>query len=111
MSSIRGVVVSKQLVADPTGVKYIKIDIVEEKDLPGPVIMSAPDEQAAQMARDIMPLVSQIVRSLPFSLGKIAVPRVTLWLTEEEAESFGDIDVGDSVEVSIAQGSIQIKPA
>ncbi|CCC81406.1 arcadin 1 [Thermoproteus tenax] len=110
MALIKGVVVSKQLVADPTGTRYIKIDVVEEKEIPGPLIMSAPDEQAAQMARELMPLVSQIVKSLPFSLNKIAVPRLTIWLTDDEAESLGEIDVGDSVEIEIDQGTIRIRP-
>lgn len=111
MVVVKGVVVSKQLVSDPTGTRYIKIDVVEERDLPGPLIMSPPDEQAAQMAREIMPLVTQIVKSLPFSLNKIAVPRLTIWLTDEEAESLGEVDVGDTVDIMIEQGSIKIKPA
>lgn len=111
MVVVKGVVVSKQLVSDPIGTRYIKIDVVEEKDLPGPLVMSPPDEQAAQVAREIMPLVTQIVKSLPFSLNKIAVPRLTIWLTDEEAESLGEIDVGDAVDIVIEQGSIKIKPA
>ncbi|AAL64079.1 arcadin 1 [Pyrobaculum aerophilum] len=111
MSLIRGVVVSKQLVYDPTGTKYVKIDVVEEKELPGPVAaFSAQDEQAAQLMREVMPLVTQIVRSLPFGGGKITVPRITLWLTEEEEEVFGDIDVGDVIEINIENGAITIKP-
>ncbi|MEZ0247739.1 MAG: arcadin 1 [Thermoproteus sp.] len=111
MVVVKGVVVSKQLVTDPTGTRYIKIDVVEEKDIPGPLIMSTPDEQAAQMAREIMPLVSQIVKSLPFSLNKIAVPRLTIWLTDDEAESLGEIDVGDNVDIEIEQGAIKIRPS
>lgn len=111
MLSIRGVVVSKQLVYDPTGVKYIKIDIIEEREMPGPVAaFSAQDEQTAQLMREVMPLVTQIVRSLPFGGGKISVPRVTLWLTDEEVETFGKIDVGDSVMVVVSNGEIKIKP-
>jgi hypothetical protein len=108
---IRGVVVSKQLVYDPTGTRYIKIDIIEEKELPGPVAaFSAQDEQAAQLMREVMPLVTQIVRSLPFGGGKISVPRVTLWLTDEEVEIFGDIDVGETITISVEGGVISIKP-
>ncbi|MGB9703925.1 MAG: arcadin 1 [Pyrobaculum sp.] len=111
MAVIRGVVVSKQLVYDPTGTKYIKIDIIEEKELPGPVAaFSAQDEQAAQLMREVMPLVTQIVRSLPFGGGKISVPRVTLWLTDEEVEIFGDIDVGETIMISVEGGVISIKP-
>jgi hypothetical protein len=108
---VKGVVVSKQLVADPTGTRYVKIDVVEEKDIPGPLVMAPPDEQSVPVAREIMPLVSQIIKSLPFSLNKIAVPRLTVWLTDEEVESLGDIDVGDSVDIEIDQGVIKIRPS
>jgi len=111
MATIRGVVVSKQLVYDPTGMRYIKIDIIEERELPGPVAaFSTQDEQAAQLMREVMPLVTQIVRSLPFGGGKVAVPRVTLWLTDEEIEVFGDVDVGDTVAVYVENGEIKLKP-
>ncbi|MGC8583582.1 MAG: arcadin 1 [Thermoproteus sp.] len=111
MVVVKGVVVSKQLVADPTGTRYVKIDVVEEKDVPGPLVMAPSDEQTAPVAREIMPLVSQIIRSLPFSLNKIAVPRLTIWLTDDEAESLGDVDVGDSVDIEIDQGIIKIRPS
>ncbi|ABP51366.1 MULTISPECIES: arcadin 1 [Pyrobaculum] len=111
MVAIRGVVVSKQLVYDPAGTRYVKIDIIEEKELPGPVAaFSAQDEQAAQLMREVMPLVTQIVRSLPFGGGKITVPRVTLWLTDEELEIYGDIDVGDVVAIQVEGGTVTIKP-
>ncbi|ABL88064.1 conserved hypothetical protein [Pyrobaculum islandicum DSM 4184] len=111
MATIKGVVISKQLVYDPTGARYIKIDIIEEKELPGPVAaFSTQDEQTAQLMREVMPLVTQIVRSLPFGGGKIAVPRVTLWLADDEAEMFGDVDVGDIVLIIIEGGEIRIKP-
>ncbi|MFN3804344.1 MAG: arcadin 1 [Pyrobaculum sp.] len=111
MATIRGVVVSKQLVYDPVGARYIKVDIIEEKELPGPVAaFSTQDEQTAQLMREVMPLVSQIVRSLPFGGGRVTIPRVTLWLTDEEIEAFGDIDVGDVVLVTVRGGEIVIKP-
>jgi len=107
---IRGVVISKQLVFDPTGTKYIKMDVIEEREAPGPIAaIPTQDEQTAQLLREVMPLVSQIVKSLPFASGKIAVPRVTLWLTDEEAEKFGDVDVGDTVEILIDRGEVKIK--
>ncbi|ABO09051.1 arcadin-1 [Pyrobaculum calidifontis] len=111
MATIRGIVISKQLVYDPSGARYIKVDIIEEKELPGPVAaFSAQDEQTAQLMREVMPLVTQIVRSLPFGGGKIAVPRLTLWLTDEELEMFGDVDVGDVVLISVENGEIKVKP-
>ncbi|MFN7105837.1 MAG: arcadin 1 [Pyrobaculum sp.] len=111
MAAIKGVVVSKQLVYDPAGAKYIKVDIIEEKELPGPVAaFSTHDEQTAQLMREVMPLVSQIVRSLPFGGGRMTIPRVTLWLTDEEIEAFGDIDVGDVVLVTVKGGEIVITP-
>ncbi|MEM1807516.1 MAG: arcadin 1 [Pyrobaculum sp.] len=38
------------------------------------------------------------------------MPRVTLWLTDEEVENFGEIDVGDTVLILVANGEIKIKP-
>ena len=111
MATIRGIVVSKQLVYDPTGTKYVKVDIIEEKELPGPVAaFSTQDEQTAQLMREVMPLVTQLVRSLPFASGKISVPRITLWLTDEELEVFGDVEVGDVVLISVESGEIKLRP-
>ncbi len=111
LDAMRGIVISKQIVYDPLGTRYIKVEIVEERDVPSPIIMSDSPE-VASIAREVMPLVTQIVRSMPFTgPNRITVPRVTLWLTDEEMESFGDLDVGDYVEMELGGGRLTLKKA
>lgn len=105
MAVFKGVVVSKTMVQDPTGTKYIKIDVVEEKELPSAMFFSESSE-VSSIARDVIPLLNQILRSLPFTGGKVQVPRVTIWFTEEEIEEMGNIDVGDVVEIYIERSKV-----
>jgi len=110
--SFRGYVLSKAITYDLLGNKLIKIEIVEERELPGPVI--AGSDELTRIAREVMPLVQQLLKSVPIpglSLtgGKVPIPRISLWLTEEEAEMLGRIDVGDYVEVLVEQGKIEIR--
>ena len=110
--SFRGYVLSKAITYDSLGNKLIKIDIVEEREIPGPII--AGSDEVARIAREVMPLVQQLLKSMPLpglaiAGGKIPIPRITLWLSEEEAEMFGKLDVGDYVEVRIEEGKVEIR--
>ncbi len=110
--SFKGYVLSKAITYDVMGNKLIKIDIVEERELPGPII--AGSDEMTRIAREVMPLVQQLLRSVPIpgvsiSSGKLPIPRISLWLTEEEAEILGRVDVGDYVEVKIWEGRIEIR--
>ncbi len=110
--SFRGYILSKSIVYDFSGSRMIKIDIVEEREIPGPVI--AGSDEIARLAREVMPLVQQLLKSMPLpglgaTSGKIPIPRLTIWLTEDEVEILGKLDVGDYVEVSIQDGKIEIK--
>lgn len=111
MIKFRGYVSGKIITYDLTGQKMVRIEIVEEKETPGPVVISSSDE-VARLAREVVPLVQQLLKTLPLPLtpgGKITIPRVMIWLTEEEVEALGSIDVGDYVEISIDHGKIEIK--
>jgi hypothetical protein len=101
----KAVVVSKSMFSDPLMGRGIRIELAEERELPPPVMVSQ-SREAAELARQVMPLVSQVLQALPFTRqGKAAMPRVTLWLTEEEWEGLEDKpDVGDEVEVSLGRG-------
>jgi len=111
MVTIRGYVSSKTIVYDPLGSKMIKIDIVEEREVPGPVITGS--DEITRVAKEVVPLVQQLLKSFPltsiFAGGKVPIPRITIWLSEEEIEELGTIDVGDYVEISIEKGGIKIK--
>ncbi|WP_054856631.1 arcadin 1 [Vulcanisaeta sp. JCM 16159] len=111
MITIKGYVVSKTLVTDPTGSKMIAIQIVEERETPGPVITGT--DEASQMMRDVMPLVQQLLRSMPMvgplMSGKVPIPRLLIWLNEDEAEALGPkLDVGDAVEIRIDNGKMEL---
>ncbi|WP_069806589.1 arcadin 1 [Vulcanisaeta thermophila] len=111
MISIKGYVMSKTLVNDPTGGKMIMIQIVEERETPGPVVTGT--DETSQIMRDVMPLVQQFLRSMPmlapFMSGKVPIPRLVIWLSEDEAEALGPkLDVGDVVEIRIENGKMEL---
>ncbi|WP_054841729.1 arcadin 1 [Vulcanisaeta distributa] len=113
MITIKGYVVSKTLVNDPTGGRMIAIQIVEERETPGPPVITGTDE-TSQMMRDVMPpLVQQLLRSMPMvgplMSGKVPIPRLLIWLNEDEAEALGPkLDVGDAVEIRIDNGKLEL---
>ncbi len=110
MMSIKGYISSKTVVYDPLGNKLIKLDIVEEREMPGPVVTGS--DEIARIAREVVPLVHQLLRSMPITgllfSGKVPIPRVTIWLSEDEIENLGKIDVGDYVEIRLSNGKIEI---
>ncbi len=113
MIRIRGYVASKIVVHDPTGGKMIAIQIVEEREVPNPLSITGGGEMS-QLMRDIMPVVQQILRSLPLvgqlMGGKVTIPRLIVWLSEEEAEALGpNLDVGDYVEIRIEGGKLELE--
>ena len=104
---VRLLVVSKSVVYDPTGTRYIKIELVEEREIPGPIFTIDPSNELARIVREVAPVIQQLMRALPIS-NKITVPRVTLFLTEDEAELLGPVDVGDFVEMEISPGGVRL---
>ena len=108
--TIKGYVSSKSLVTDSYGNKYIMISIVEEKESPG-IVISGSDE-VAQIAKQVIPLVQQLLKSFPTTAplvsNKVHVPRIHILLTEDEIEYLGGLDVGDYVEIKISSGKIEI---
>ncbi len=110
MAGFKGYVISKTLITDPLGGRYIKIDIVEERENPG--LIAAGD----QANREFVEMMQNIFRSIPMLNqllgGKIPIPRISLLLTEDEVEEFGGrLDVGDYVYVRIQGGKVSIEKA
>ncbi|RLE55772.1 MAG: hypothetical protein DRJ40_07045 [Thermoprotei archaeon] len=111
--TFKAVVTSKTLVTDITGTKYIRIELAEERELPGPIIV-AEDKEASNLVREIAPVVRQVLRTLPtpFGAGKVMTPRLTIWLTEDEWEALPDKpDIGDEVEVVVEGTRITVRKA
>jgi len=105
----KAVITSKSMYNDPTGGKGVKIELVEEKELPPPVVMSR--GEGSELMRDVMPIVSQIVQALPFTRGgKVTVPRLMIWLSEDEWDKLEPKpDIGDEVEVVITSSRVSVR--
>jgi len=105
----KAVITSKSMYNDPTGGKGVKIELVEEKELPPPVVMSR--GESSELMRDVMPIVSQIVQALPFTRGgKVTVPRLMIWLSEDEWDKLEPKpDIGDEVEVVITSSRVSVR--
>ncbi|PCN50157.1 hypothetical protein B6U99_05935 [Candidatus Geothermarchaeota archaeon ex4572_27] len=106
----KAVVVSKTLFNDPLMGKGVRLELAEERELPPPV-MIAQSREGAELARQVMPILSQVMQALPFMRhGKATVPRMTLWLTEEEWDSLDPKpDIGDEVEVVLEPGAVRLR--
>jgi len=104
---VKLLVVSKTIIYDPLGTRYIKLELVEEREVPGPVFTFDASSDVGRLMREVAPVIQQLVRSFPMA-NKITIPRVTINLTEDEAELLGPIDVGDVVEMDISGGSIRL---
>ena len=106
----KATVMSKSIVHDPQGIKSIKLEIVEEREIPPPIIYSPPE---SEIAREVAPIIKQVMQAMPFArAGKMAVPRVMLWLSEDEWERlYPKPDIGDEVIVKVAGGKIEVSTA
>ncbi|MCD6510306.1 MAG: arcadin 1 [Thermoprotei archaeon] len=106
--SFRAVLVGKNVVSDPFGGKNIKLELIEEREVPMPMIIEG---RGQELAREIAPIVRQVMRSLPFTgAGRIAVPRLTIWLTEDEWDRLEPKpDIGDELIITIKSKNIEIR--
>ena len=105
---IRVVVTSVSIVDNPWGEKLIKIEMSEEREVPGPIVVQ---KGGGELAREIAPVITQVLRSLPgFSGGKMKVPRLILYLYEDEWEKMLEKpNIGDTVEVYFAKDKVDIR--
>ncbi|RLE90266.1 MAG: hypothetical protein DRJ49_00375 [Thermoprotei archaeon] len=95
----KAVLVSKTLITDPTGENFVKLEFVEEREVPGPIItMQGPQ---SELMREVIPVVSQVIRSLT-ARGRMRYPRLVLYLSEDEWSKLPrKPDIGDEIEVVI----------
>ncbi|MEM2904698.1 MAG: arcadin 1 [Candidatus Bathyarchaeia archaeon] len=107
----KAILTSKALVQDPVEGEGVKLELAQEKSIPPPMILSRSEE--SEIAREVAPIVQQVVRSMPFApRGKIRVPRLTLWLTREEWDRLEPKpDIGDEVEVRVLGTSVEVMKA
>jgi len=106
----RATISNISIIDNPWGEKAVRIDLTEERELPGPVV--AQRGQQNEISREIVPILSQVIRSIPVfgATGKVRVPRLTIYLTEDEWEKFIEKpSIGDVIEVEIDSGKVKVK--
>ncbi|MEM2739354.1 MAG: arcadin 1 [Candidatus Bathyarchaeia archaeon] len=107
--SFRAVVVGKILEKLPSGEEVIRIDLAEEKPATPPIIMDTSRLEQSEIAREVLPVVSQVLSSLPISRATIRVPRATLILTRDEWNQLqSKPDLGDELIITIVGSDIRI---
>lgn len=104
----KAMVSSKSMIHDPQGGRMIKIELVEERELPPPVLYSSKN---SEIAREVLPVVQQVLRVMPFKPPiSVAVPRLTLWLTEDEWDALDPKpEVGGEVVVVVSSSRVEVK--
>ncbi len=105
---IKAILTSKSFTTDIMGEKYIRLELAEEREIPGPVVVQS--GKGNGLAREIVPVISQVLRSMPVFGGRRAmIPRLTLLLTEDEWEKLPEKpDIGDEITIIVSSESISI---
>ncbi|RLE82468.1 MAG: hypothetical protein DRJ51_01395 [Thermoprotei archaeon] len=99
--SFKAIIASKTLITSPLGEHLVKLELMEEREMPGPIV--AAQNSSTELMREIMPIVNQVMRSL-VPKAKITMPRLTLFLTEDEWDSIvRKPDIGEEVDVKIKE--------
>jgi len=104
----KATLVNKSIITNPLGEKMVKLEFVEEREMPGPLITSP--VQYSEIAREIAPIVSQMMRTFN-PTGKLNVPRVILFLNEEEWEMARfRPEIGEEVGVFVSdKGGLELR--
>ena len=90
---------------DPDGNLGKRIELVEEREV-SPYVVRPPTEEA-KMAQDIMQALQQQMPFLP-QRTQFAIPKVLLFLTEQEYDSLAiEFDVNQVYEVTLENQSIK----
>lgn len=107
--SFKAIVVGKILEKLPSGEEVVRIDLAEEKPATPPIIMDTSRLEQSEIAREVIPVVSQVLASLPISRATIRVPRVTIVLTMDEwSQLKSKPDLGDEMTITIEGDSMHI---
>lgn len=106
--SFRARISNISLIDAPTSEKLIKIELSEDREIPGPIVMQKGENE---LAREVVPIVSQILRSMPgLSGGKVRIPRLTIFLTEDEWDKILEKpNIGEYLEITFEDKNVNIK--
>jgi len=106
---IRAILTSISTVINPWGERLVKLEFSEERELPGPMVIQK--GRGSELAKEIVPVISQVLRSMPgFSGGKVRVPRLTIYLYEDEWDKmYEKPNINDTVEIIVSKGKLEIR--
>jgi hypothetical protein len=84
-----------------------RIELVEEREIPRFVVR--PQSEEAKMVQEVLQAVQQQLPIFP-ARTEFAVPKIILFLTEQEYESLGiDFDVNQTYEIWLENQNIRFK--
>lgn len=84
-----------------------RIELIEERQIPHMVIR--PQTEEAKVVQDVLQALQQQLPMFPMR-GEIAIPKIILFLTEQEYESLGiDFDVNQIYEIKLENQSIKFR--
>ena len=84
-----------------------RIELVEERQIPRFAIR--PQTEEAKVVQDVLQAVQQQLPMFP-ARAEFAVPKIILFLTEQEYESLGiDFDVNQVYEITLENNAIKFK--
>lgn len=84
-----------------------RIELIEERQIPRFVVR--PQTEEAKVVQDVLQAVQQQLPMFP-ARAEFAVPKIILFLTEEEYESLGiDFDVNQVYEITLENNAIEFK--
>ncbi len=84
-----------------------RIELIEERQIPRFVIR--PQTEEAKVVQDVLQAVQQQLPMLP-GRAEFAVPKIILFLTEQEYEQLGiDFDVNQAYEITLENQAVKFK--
>jgi len=85
-----------------------RIELIEEREIPRFVVR--PQSEEARVVQDVMQALQQQLPMIAPQRGQFTVPKIILFLTEQEYESLGIVfDVNQIYEVRLENESIKFK--
>jgi hypothetical protein len=84
-----------------------RIELIEERQVPRFVVR--PQSEEAKVVQDVLQAVQQQLPMFP-ARGELAVPKIILFLTEQEYEQLGiDFDVNQVYEIALENHAIKFR--
>lgn len=107
--SFKAVVVGKSLGRLPSGEEIVRVEFAEDKPASPPIVMNTSRLEGSEVAREVLPVVSQVLSALPITRATVKVPRLTLVLTKDEWDSLEvKPELGEEVTVTVSHRKVSI---